>query len=154
MVFWEAISQSDFPYCNGRTKPREDPSAPPRASPTGEILRAEEIGLGAGVVVLDGPEGEGKCGEVVDERDGVAIGGQVDGADVGVTGFTGFYTDVRKLLGNVDRELGFRLLAAGGAEDAAEFPFLGAERAQEEALAPVAFAADDSEQRRAAAEGA
>lgn len=101
-----------------------------------------------------GPEGQRERGEVVDQGDGVAVGGEVDGAQVGAAGVAGFDADVGKLLGDVDGELGFGLFAAIGAEDAAKFPFLGAEGAEQETLAAVALAAKDAEQGSATAERA
>lgn len=50
-----------------------------------------------------------------------------------------------ELFGDVDGEFVFGYFAAGGAEDASEFPFVEAEGAEEVALATVAFDAEDSE---------
>ena len=97
----------------------------------------------AGVVVFGGPESQGEGGQVVDQGDGVAVFGEVDGADVVAAGVAGFYADVGELFGDVDGELGFGFFAAGGAEDAAEFPFVEAEGAEQVAFAAVAFDAED-----------
>jgi hypothetical protein len=68
-----------------------------------------------------------------------------DGADVVAAGVAGFNADVGELFGDVDGEFVFGFFAAGGAEDAAEFPFVEAEGADEVALAAVAFDAQNSE---------
>ena len=91
------------------------------------------------------PEGEREGGEVVDDGNGMPIFGEVDGAEEGFAGVAGFHAEVRELFGDVDGKLGLGVFSAGGAEDSAEFPFLEAERAEEVALAAVAFDAQDSE---------
>ena len=92
-------------------------------------LGAKEIGVDAGVAVLAGPERERDGSEVVDERDGVAVFGEVDGADVEVAGVAGFDAKVRKLLDHINGELALGFFAASGTEDAAKIPFVKTERA-------------------------
>lgn len=99
----------------------------------------------ARVAVFVGPEGEREGGEVVDGGNGVAVFGQVDGAEVGSASVAGFRADVRELFGNEDGEFGFVGFAAARAEDAAEIPFGGAEAAEEGAFGAVAFGAEDAE---------
>jgi hypothetical protein len=74
----------------------------------------------------------------------VAVFGQVDGAEVVAAGFAGFYADVGELFGDVDGEFVFGFFAARRAKDAAEFPFVETEGAEEVALAAVAFDAQDA----------
>jgi hypothetical protein len=111
------------------------------------LLGAEEIGLEAGVAVFVGPEGEGDGGEVIHERDGVAIFREVDGAQIEFAGIAGFDADVGELLRGVHGELVFGFFAAGRAQEAAKLPFFGAEGAEQEAFAAVAFGTQDAEQR-------
>ena len=61
------------------------------------------------------PQSERDGGEVVDQGDGVAVFGEVDGGETKLAGVAGFDADVGQLLGDVDRELGFGFFAAGGA---------------------------------------
>ena len=93
-----------------------------------------------------GPEGEGDGGEVVNERDGVAVFCEIHGGEIELAGVAGFDADMGELLGDVDGELGFGFFTAGGAEDAAEFPFLGAEGTEEKAFAAIAFDAQDAQE--------
>jgi hypothetical protein len=97
--------------------------------------------------VFVGPEGEGKGGEIVNQGDGVAVFGEVDGADVVPAGIAGFDAHVRKLFGDIDRELAFGFFATGGAENAAKIPFVETKGANQPALAAVAFWAKHAEQR-------
>ena len=69
----------------------------------------------------------------------MAVFCEVDGAEEVFAGFAAFHTDVRKLLGGVNRQLVLILLAAVGTQQAAEFPFGEAERAEQEAFRAVAF---------------
>ena len=93
----------------------------------------------AGVAVLVGPEGEGKNSEIIDERDSVAVFCEVNGADVELAGVARFDAHMRELLGDIDGELVFRFFAAGRTKQAAKIPFAHTKRAEEEALATVAF---------------
>ena len=68
----------------------------------------------AGVAALVSPEGQRDSGEIVDERNGMTVFGEVYGADVEPAGVAGFDSDVRELFGDVHRELGFGFFAAGG----------------------------------------
>src|SRR5271165_3510658 len=119
---------------------------------------AEEISLNAPVAVFLRPETERNGREVIHGRHGIAILGQIDGAQIALTGFAGFHADVRELFRNEDRQLVFALLAAMGAENPAEFPLLRAERALQESLSAVAFHSQHGQQGqgiapRAAADG-
>jgi hypothetical protein len=84
----------------------------------------------AGEGVFLGPEREREGGEVVDDGDGVAVFGEVDGADAGFAGVAGFYAEVGELLGDVDGEFFFVGFGAVGAIDSAEIPLVQAERTQ------------------------
>ena len=91
------------------------------------------------------PEVEGDAGEFVDERVGEAAFGQVDGLDIGVAGVAALDANVGESLGGVDRKFGVVLLAAAGANDAAELPFGEAETAEQAAAAAVPLRAEDGE---------
>ena len=54
----------------------------------------------------------------------MAVFGQVDGADLGLAGVTGFDADVGELLGYVDGQFLFVFFAACVAIDSAKIPFL------------------------------
>jgi hypothetical protein len=58
--------------------------------------------LEAGVAVLLGPERQWNGGEVIDERDGVAVFCQVDGLEIELAGIAGFDANVGQLLRNID----------------------------------------------------
>jgi len=105
----------------------------------------------AGVAVFVGPKGEGEGSEVIDERNGVAVFCEIDGANVELAGFAGFDAHVRELLGDVDGELVFGFFAAGGAEKAAKVPFAHTEGAEKEALAAVSFETKRAKHRQGAA---
>lgn len=112
------------------SKTKDDKRAP---------LRAEQIRLEAGVAVFVGPQGEWDSGQVVNERDRVAIFGQVDRAEEEFASIAGFDPNMGKLFGDVDGKLVFGFLAARGAQDAAKIPFAETKGANEAALAAVAF---------------
>ncbi len=97
-----------------------------------------------------GPQGERNRGQIIHQGDGVAVFGEIDSGEIKLAGVAGFDADVGQLLGDVDGELGFGFFAAGGAEDTAEFPFLEAEGAEEEAFAAVAFDSEDAGERAGA----
>src|SRR5579864_3588009 len=78
-------------------------------------LSAEEIGLKARVTVFVGPEREGNGGEVVHQRDSVAVFREINRAEVKFAGVATFHANVGKLFGHIDGQLGFLLLAARGA---------------------------------------
>ena len=96
------------------------------------------------VSVFVGPKRERDCGEVVHERDGIAVFCEVDGSEIELASVAGFDADVGQLLGDVDGELGFGLFATRGAMNPPKFPFLGAKGTEEEAFAAVAFDSEDA----------
>ena len=108
-------------------------------------LGAEEVGLEAGVALFVGPKSLGDGGEVVHEGDGVAVLGEVHAGKEKFAGIAGLDAKMGKLLGDVDGEFVFGFFAAGGAKDAAKFPFLRAEGAEKKALAAVAFGTKDGQ---------
>ena len=73
------------------------------------------------------PEIEGDGGEFFDQWLGKTVLGEIDAFDVGVTGVAALDADVREILGSVDGKAGIVFQAAGGAEDAPEAPFRGAQ---------------------------
>jgi len=65
--------------------------------------------------VFVGPEREGNGGEVIDQRDSVAVFGEINGAQIEFAGVATLHANVGKLLGHIDGQFGFLLLAARGA---------------------------------------
>ena len=108
----------------------------------------EDVGLDAGIALLRGPQRKRHGCDVVDDRNGVAVFGEVDGAEEVLAGVAGIHADVRKLFGDVDGQLCFARFAATGAEDAAKFPLVRAERALQIAFCSVAFRAHDAQKRK------
>ena len=84
----------------------------------------------------------------------MAVFREIHAGEKKLAGVAGFHTDVWQLLCYVDRQLAFGFFAARGAQDAAEFPFLGAERTEEEAFPAVAFHSQDAHERARATKGA
>src|SRR5882724_13072875 len=124
------------------------------SQPCSPRSRAQEVRLQPGIALLMGPQGERNRGQIIHQGDGVAVFGEIDSGEIKLAGVAGFDADVGQLLGDVDGELGFGFFAAGGAEDTAEFPFLGAEGTEEKALATVAFDSEDTGERAGAAQWA
>ena len=104
--------------------------------------------MDAGIALLCGPQRKRHGGDVVDDRNGVAVFGEVDGAEEVLAGVAGIHADVRKLFGDVHRQLCLAGFTATGAEDAAKFPLVGAKRALQIPFCSVAFRAHDAEKRK------
>src|SRR5580658_644523 len=115
---------------------------------------AEQVSLQLGVVVVFGPDIERDGGDFVDDGDGVAVLGEVDGFEIGLAGIAGIDTGGGKFSAGVDGQLVLVLLAASGAHHATILPLGGTERAHEPALGAVAFGAQDAGHRACVAERA
>src|SRR5712664_886854 len=100
------------------------------------------------------PERERNRRQIIYERDGVAVFREIHASEKKLAGVAGFHADVGQLLCYVDRELAFSFFAARGAQDSAEFPLLGAKRAQQETFAAVAFHSQHTHYRPRCAQGA
>jgi len=103
--------------------------------------------------MLDRPEVERCGGDFIDQRNAVAIPGEIDRLEVGAAGVAGFDPNSRILVGGVARKLLVIDFATRGTKDAAELPFAVTERAEKEALSAVTFGAEDRELREALANG-
>ena len=97
--------------------------------------------------MLAGPKRVGNGREVVDKRNGVAVLGQVDRAEIKLAGVAGLDAHVWRFFGDINRQFAFGFFAAGWAQDAAKFPFLRAERAEQESLAAISLGAQHPDQR-------
>ena len=75
-----------------------------------------------GVTVLLRPEVEGNRGEFIHYGVGQAVLREIDGLNVGVAGVAALHAYMSELVSLIDRKFGLVLLAASGADDAAEFP--------------------------------
>ena len=93
------------------------------------------------IAFLERPQGMGKGGEIIDKRDGVAVPGQVNGAQIKLARIAGFNANMRRIFGDIDWQFVFGFFAAGGAKDPAKFPFLRTEGAEQESFAAVSFGA-------------
>ena len=103
--------------------------------------------------MLGRPEVQRGGGNLIDQRNAVAVEGEIDRLEVALTGITGFDSNSRILVGGVARKLLVIDFATSGTKDAAELPFGVTERAEKEALAAVTFGAEDRELRKALADG-
>src|SRR5713226_942216 len=99
------------------------------------------------------PQTERNRRRVIDQRNGVAVFRQIDRGEKKLAGIAGFHANVRQLLRDVDWKLTFRLFAARGAQDAAEFPLLRTKRTQQESFPAIAFRAQHSREWPRAAHG-
>src|SRR5258708_36595643 len=104
--------------------------------------------------MLVGPERERDGSEIIDQGDGVAVLGEIDGAQIKFTGVAGLHADVGKLLGNVDRQFAFLFLVTKRAENPPKIPFPGTERAKKEPFTAVAFGAQHADEWPCAAQRA
>src|SRR5258708_33840351 len=104
--------------------------------------------------MLVGPERERDGSEIIDQGDGVAVLGEIDGAQIKFAGVAGFHADVGKLLGNVDRQFAFLFLVTKRAENPPKIPFSVAERAKKEPFTAVTFGAQHAEEWPCAAQRA
>lgn len=104
--------------------------------------------------MFTGPKSQGNGRQIVDDRDGMTILGQVDGADVAVASVASFHADLGELLSQVHGELAFGFLAASRTEDTAKLPFAHAQRTEEKAFAAVAFGSKHTQHGRGTAERA
>src|SRR6266849_7136529 len=124
-----------------------------RASPW-FLLRAQKVGLEAGVAVLVGPQRQWDRCQIIDEWDSVAVFRQIHTCEVKLAGIAGFDADVGQLLRYVHRELAFRFLAARRAMNPPKFPLLRAERTKQKPFSAVAFHAQHTHARPRAAQRA
>src|SRR5713226_5408916 len=67
-------------------------------------LSSQEVGVEARIAAVVGPEGKRNGRQIVDNGDGVAILGQVNGPQVKLAGVAALHANVRKLLGHVHRQ--------------------------------------------------
>src|SRR5258708_29119622 len=104
--------------------------------------------------MLVGPERERDGSEIIDQGDGVAVLGEINGAQIKFAGVATLHADVGKLLGNVDRQFAFLFLAAKRAENSPKIPFPEAERAKKKPFAAVTLGAQHAEERPCAAQRA
>src|SRR3989442_13546498 len=111
------------------------------------LLRAQEIGLEARVAVFVGPQGKRNRRQIIDQGDGMAIFGQVNGAEIEFAGIASFHANVRELFRDVDRQLVLGFLTARGAQNPAKLPFLQTKGADQESLAAVALRPQDAQKR-------
>src|SRR6266478_3928015 len=109
-----------------------------RASPW-FLLRAQKVGLEAGVAVLVGPQRQWDRCQIIDEGDSVAVFRQIHAGEKKFAGVARFDADVRQLLRYVDRKLAFGFFAARGAMNPAELPLLRAKRTEQKPFPAVAF---------------
>jgi hypothetical protein len=78
-------------------------------------LYAQQIELRFVVALLDGPEIQGNRGKFVDDRNCLAVLGEVDGLHVVSAGVAGFDSHVGKIRRGVNHKLGDAFLAASRA---------------------------------------
>src|SRR5216684_624081 len=124
-----------------------------RASPW-FLLRAQKVGLEAGVAVLVGPQRQWDRCQIIDEGDSVAVFRQIHAGEKKFAGVARFDADVRQLLRYVDRKLAFGFFAARGAMNPAEFPLLRAKRTEQKPFPAVAFHSQHTHERARAAQRA
>src|SRR5216683_3753293 len=124
-----------------------------RASPW-FLLRAQKVGLEAGVAVLVGPQRQWDRCQIIDEWDSVAVFRQIHTCEVKLAGVAGFHADVWQLLRYVHRELAFGFFAACRAMNPPEFPLLGAKRTEQKPFPAIAFHSQHTHERARATQGA
>src|SRR6266851_841582 len=122
-----------------------------RASPW-FLLRAQKVGLEAGVAVLVGPQRQWDRCQIIDEGDSVAVFRQIHAGEKKFAGVARFDANVRQLLRYVDRKLAFGFFAARGAMNPAEFPLLRAKRTEQKPFPAVAFHSQHTHERARAAQ--
>lgn len=75
-----------------------------------------------------GPERQRDSGQIVYEGYGVAVFGEVDGAQIIFAGVAGFDADIRELFRDIDGQLRFGFFGADGADNSSKFPLVKAKR--------------------------
>ena len=120
---------------------------------TGHITdsHSEQVRAELGVTALLRPEIEWDGGEFVDDRFGQSGFGKVDGFYISLAGIAALDAYIRKSLGSVDGQFRVILLAATGAEKAAELPLGKAETAKQASSAAIAQRPQNSAHRPVAA---
>ena len=117
-------------------------------------LSAQEVCLDPRIALLVCPQGMGKGCEIVDERDSVAVLGQVNGAQIKLTGIASLDAHERRILADKHRQFVLGFFATRRTQDSPELPFLQAERAKQESFSTVALRAQHTNERPRSAKGA
>src|SRR5258708_3896748 len=106
--------------------------------PIGVPLSPQQIGFEPSIATFLCPQRQRNRREIVHDRNGTTVGSEVDRAQIGFTGVASIDSNMRQLVGHVDRQLLFVLLTATRTEDPSKLPLGEAKRADQAALAPVA----------------
>ena len=75
-----------------------------------------------------GPQRQRDSGQIVYEGYGVAVFGEVDGAQIIFASVAGFDADIWELFRDVDGQFCFGFFGAGGADNSSKFPLVQAKR--------------------------
>ena len=100
---------------------------------------SKEVGLQARIALFMRPQRVRDSSEVVDQKNGVTVFGEVDGSQIKLASVAGFDAHMRRILADVYGQFVFGFFTAGWAKDSTELPLLRAERAEEEAFSAVAL---------------